>query len=123
MKTKINKQFRLFVLLIALSISSISLCQDADFRTPQPGTQFSINEGLIGDVIDNYWLYLPKDYNDSKAWPIILFLQGGHGISPDSTTSKVSGPVKYALRQNEDKLLDSYVKDSFLIINPHMRPG
>lgn len=110
-------------IIASFGIFSTVLCQNLDNTVPQPGKQVSINDGLVGDVIDNYWLYLPKEFNDSKKWPIILFLQGGHGISPDSTTSKVSGPVKYALKENEDKIFDSYVKDSFLIINPHMRPG
>lgn len=91
--------------------------------TPQAGKQVNIREGLVGDVIDNYWIYLPRNFDDSKSWPMILFLQGGNGISPDSSTSKVSGPARFALADNKDKLLDSYVKDSFIIINPHMRPG
>ena len=114
------------ILLVSLVLSAASFPsygQGLAGDTPQPGKQVNINKGLVGDVIDNYWIYLPRDFDKSRSWPIILFLQGGNGISPDSTTSKVSGPARFALADNKDKLLDSYVKDSFIIINPHMRPG
>ena len=97
--------------------------QNGKSELPLPGKQVSISENIIGDVIDNYWIYLPGGYSKSKKWPIILFLQGGNGISPDSTTSKNDGPAKYALIENENREFDSYVKDTFIIINPHMRPG
>jgi predicted peptidase len=114
------------ILLVSLFISLASFPSQGQYtagNTPQPGKQVNIREGLVGDVIDNYWIYLPRNFEKSRSWPMILFLQGGNGISPDSTTSKVSGPARFALADNKDKLLDSYVKDSFIIINPHMRPG
>ncbi len=118
LKKRIKLSFILLVLLQSL------LCgQNSTNDFPGPGKQVSIKEGIMGDVIDNYWIYLPRIYRSGRKWPIILFLQGGLGISPDSTTSKNSGPAKYTGIVNDNTELDSYVKDSFIIINPHMRPG
>ena len=121
MNTYVRKGFLISMTLLAFF--SVAFGQSGDTAVPQPGKQVCINEGLTGDVIDNYWLYLPRGHNDARKWPVILFLQGGNGISPDSSTSKVSGPARYVLKENENPEFDSYVKDSFIVINPHMRPG
>lgn len=114
---------RFQVLLLLAALAGLCYAQDDQPLKPQPGLQVSVNEGLTGDVIDNYWLYLPRNHDHSRKWPVILFLQGGSGISADSTTSKVSGPARFALKENKDPEFDAYVKDSFIIVNPHMRPG
>ena len=92
-------------------------------NSPRAGAQVWIDKGYSASVVDGYWLYLPKHMDKNKKYPVILFLQGGYGSSPNPRTSKEDGPAKYALAQLKDAELASYVKDSFLIINPHMKPG
>lgn len=90
---------------------------------PTPGNQVFITQDILGDVVDGYWLYLPREYDKSMEWPVILFLQGGTGIGPDPGTSKLAGPAAYAMMDLGNREFKSYVKDSFIIINAHMRPG
>jgi hypothetical protein len=44
-------------------------------------------------------------------------------VSNDSTTAIRYGVDKYTFLDNVNKEFDSYVKDSFIIINPHMKAG
>lgn len=118
----IIKKTKLTIILLVL-LKSFLCGQNMVQNLPVPGKQVSMKEGIIGDVIDNYWIYLPRVHHSGRKWPVILFLQGGLGISADSTTSKNDGPAKYTSIENDHMELDSYVKDSFIIINPHMRPG
>lgn len=90
---------------------------------PSPGKQVLITEGWSNKIIDGYWLYLPRNHDPSKRWPVILFLRGGYGLSPNPETSKNDGPVKYALLHNEEFSEKSMVSDTFIIINPHLRVG
>lgn len=86
---------------------------------PIPGKQVLITEGFPNKVLDAYWLYLPKSYTEKRMWPLILYLQGGDAAAgPYPKTVKDGGPVNYILRQRNEVL-----PDSFVIINPHMRPG
>lgn len=90
---------------------------------PSAGKQVLITEGLSRKVVDAYWLYLPRNYDPGKHWPVILFLQGGLGVSPNPQTCKEDGPSKFALLYS-DKIEDkTLVSDTFIIINPHMRVG
>ena len=117
------KQTRYICLSLIIFTSFSFFIKKVYSQEPEPGKQVAVSKGIIGDVIDTYWLYLPQNYDKNKKWPIILFLQGGHGISNDSTTSKNAGPAKYALLKNENSPLDEYTKNTFIIINPHMREG
>lgn len=90
--------------------------------SPQAGKQTRIKTGH--KVITDYWLYLPENFESDKTYPIILFLQGSLGNNRDPRASRNDGPVKYALRESlKDAELSKYVKDSFIIINPHMTAG
>ncbi len=86
-----------------------------------PGKQVLIQTGH--KVLDSYWLYLPQKYEKTKKYPLILFLTGGYGVSPNPETSKGDGPSKFAMANVKDPELSNIVKDSFIIINPHMMPG
>ncbi|NMM47778.1 carboxylesterase family protein [Marinigracilibium pacificum] len=70
---------------------------------------------------DGYWLKLPLGFNNEKQWPVIIFLQGGHGFSPNPENSKNDGPIKFSNADIKESL--KIVADSFIIVNPHMKIG
>lgn len=83
---------------------------------PSAGKQVLVTEGLSAKVVDGYWLYLSKAHNAKKEWPVILFLQGSDGISPNPRTAKNAGPVQYALGNPKDIKQKLSIADSFIII-------
>ncbi len=95
-------------ILLVLFLGS---CEDK----PSAGQQVFISTGKT--VIDGYWVYLPENYDPKKSYPLILFLQGGAGVSNDIYSTKNDGPSKFALQDIP------IVKDSFIILNPHMKVG
>lgn len=90
---------------------------------PSPGQQVFVTDNISSKVVDGYWLYLPSAYEEHKEWPVILFLQGSDGISPNPRTSKDAGPVIYAMSSSKKLTERPSLADSFIIINPHMRTG
>lgn len=105
--------------LVLLILSVFGGCNS----TPSAGEQIFISEGYSNEVVDGYWLYLPRNFDSDKKWPVILFLQGGNAVSPNPRTSKEDGPAKYAIRNMKKEGQYKLVSDTFLIINPHMKVG
>jgi predicted peptidase len=72
--------------------------------TPTPGKQVASSatfklagdDGQERDVKIRYWLFLPADYSadESKRWPLLLFLHGGGERGDDLQLVKVHGPPK-----------------------------
>lgn len=114
---RLNLKIRYLLIVIFV------LLQAGCTQKPTAGKQVLITKGWSNKIVDAYWLYLPRNYDSSKTWPVILFLQGGHGVSPNPETSKNDGPAKYALLNNEEFSEKSLVSDTFIIINPHMQVG
>lgn len=85
----------------------------------EPGATTLIAEGIPGENIPCYWLYLPENYDISRTLPVMIFLHGGGaGKDPDLEKMKDNGPLGYLLSDSE---LDSEVKGllkQFIIINP-----
>ncbi|MFY0625786.1 MAG: prolyl oligopeptidase family serine peptidase [Reichenbachiella sp.] len=101
-----------------LSLSIYHLCIIGCSEKPEAGKQVLITEGFSNKVLDAYWLYLPKNYDKNRKWPMIMFLQGGDAsASPNPNTVKDGGPINYILKQHRA------LPDSFVLINPHMRTG
>ncbi len=86
---------------------------------PAGGEQVMIE--INGKALDAYWLYLPRNYDPAKKWPVILFLQGGAVINPSPESVNNDGPVKFAKMDIAAGKEVSVVADSFIIVNPHMR--
>lgn len=83
-----------------------------------PGKQILMTEGRSQKIVDAYWLYLPKAYEPTRKWPMIMYLQGGEAsASPNPNTVQEAGPFYYITRPK------SVLPDSFVIVNPHMRTG
>jgi len=92
-----------------------------DNTAPAPGEQVFISDGMERtDVIDGYWIYLPRKFDPDKKWPVLLFLQGSTGVNHRKEAVKEYGPVKYIMNANS-ALYDQL--DQFIIINPHMTIG
>ncbi len=106
----------IIVLIFFLTIS-------CNLNAPKPGKQVLITDGLSGTLIDGYWVYLPKDFDESKSYPVILFLSGGAGVSSHKADAKGEGPAKFAIQETIDPILNTMLQDSFIIINPHMDIG
>ncbi len=99
-----------FILLLVILVS----CGESS----GPGRQVLVTEGFSPNVVDAYWLYLPKAYDQTRKWPMIMYLQGGEAsASPNPNTVQDGGPFHYITQPN------SVLPDSFVIVNPHMRTG
>lgn len=111
---------RIITLIVLFSVFFGFSC---NFNAAKPGKQVLITEGLSGNRVDGYWLYLPKNYDDTKKYPVILFLTGGLGVSSQKIDAKNDGPAKFALQEFPGHELAALVQDSFIIINPHLDIG
>ncbi len=86
----------------------------------------TLNEvpGIYSDgVIDGYLLYLPRDFDQSKSYPLIIFLQGGAGVGGTLQQVVSWGLPKLLLDQNVNFKGHHYMRDSFIIACPHMTAG
>ncbi|MDW3193339.1 MAG: PHB depolymerase family esterase [Cytophagales bacterium] len=99
-----------FILLIFI----LTACD----QSSGPGKQILVTEGRSQKIVDAYWLYLPKAYEQKRKWPMIMYLQGGEAsASPNPNTVRDAGPFYYITQPK------SVLPDSFVIVNPHMRTG
>ena len=89
--------------------------------SPKPTGGQQVMVEINGKALDAYWLYLPRHYDPSKKWPVILFLQGGAVVNPSPESVSNDGPVKFAKIDVAAGKKQSIVADSFIIVNPHMR--
>jgi predicted peptidase len=93
---------------------------------PSPGEQVFIKQAYGEAVVDGYWIYVPKNYNENekKKYPVLLFLTGGRKAATSNIyDAKEEGPAKFLNDQNVSYELRPYLRDSFLIVNPHMKVG
>ncbi len=65
---------------------------------PEPGKQVAqrlpVRNGLDQEVIVRYWLYLPREYDGQKLFPLVLFLHGAGERGDDLELVKKWGPPK-----------------------------
>lgn len=122
-KSKRSNSSANFINRIILVLISSLFFIGCGLKSAKPGKQVLITEGLSGNRVDGYWLYLPKNYDDTKKYPVILFLTGGLGVSSQKIDAKNDGPAKFALQEFPGHELAALVQDSFIIINPHLDIG
>ena len=72
--------------------------------------------------IDGYWLYLPDNFQADLDYPLILHLGGGAAMSTNPSTARDQGPGFVAMQSDLSEALRT-VRDSFLIVSPHMTIG
>lgn len=89
-----------------------------------PGKQVFIEQNQGDGIVDGFWLYTPKNYVPNRKYPVILFLTGGRTAATGNTyDAKEHGPSKFLFDSNINKEVQPFLRDSFLIINPHMKVG
>ncbi len=66
----------------------------ADEPKPEPGKQVPQRLDRMVRVTLNYLLYLPPEYADKDAWPLLLFLHGVGERGENIERVKVHGPPK-----------------------------
>src|ERR1700722_17926400 len=85
----------------------------AQFDDPSPGSQVEQSDG--GEGL-HYLLYLPNGYNQTKSWPIILFLHGTGG-SGSNISNVQNEALPSLLTYNSFSSLD-ILKNNFILISP-----
>ena len=73
--------------------------------------------------MDGYMLYLPRNYQSDRSYPVIIFLQGGKGVG-GPVQQVVSWGLPKLLIDEQLKFKGSYLmQDSFIVVCPHMIQG
>ncbi len=108
--------FRAKVFALALLGSGVAVAQALEF---EPGKQIAASttvklagdDGQEREVALRYWLFVPADYSadESKRWPLVLFLHGSGERGDDLELVKEHGPPK---------LLDSQPDIPAVVISP-----
>lgn len=75
-------------------IVAATAADEAPSDQPQPGEQGAQTFQREVPVKLPYLLYLPKDYEQQKVWPLLLFLHGAGERGDDLQLVKVHGPPK-----------------------------
>jgi len=75
--------------------------QAGDTPAGRPGRQVSARLDTQVRITLNYLLYLPKDYGEREAWPLVLFLHGAGERGEDLELVKKHGPPKLVARGRE----------------------
>ncbi|QDV56037.1 prolyl oligopeptidase family serine peptidase [Rosistilla oblonga] len=66
------------------------------------------------EVQMDYLLYLPKDYDQKKAWPLVLFLHGAGERGDDLNLVKMHGPPR---------LIEEGKEFPFIVVSPQCPKG
>jgi len=98
----------------------------AERNTPEgvPGNLVAVEGAYEGGVVDGYTLYLPRSYSaEGDPCPVLIYLQGGLGVGGE--VSQVNGwGIPRILQQDDlEEELDRYLKDTFIIVSPHIQSG
>jgi predicted peptidase len=121
------KQFPYFIAFVAINISFLwngLIAQDIK-KDAHPGKFYTVEKSYENSNVDGYNLYIPNSCtNDSKAFPIIIFLQGGLGVG-----GRVDAIFNWELPKElkETRELGSELKElklnTFIYVMPHISSG
>ena len=82
----------------------------------------------FGTNVDGYSIFLPRNYEaTSTQYPVIVFLQGGGGVGgPVSQVNR--GGIPFLLDSPnvvpaDDPSLEPLLRDTFVVVSPHIRQG
>src|SRR5579863_7710819 len=81
-------------LLLSLALVASAGTPSQSTADDKPGAQQSARLEVQVKVEMRYLLYLPKDYDQKLAWPVLLFLHGSGERGDDLELVKVHGPPK-----------------------------
>jgi predicted peptidase len=115
------------ITFVAVNLSIIGnalIAQDLE-KGSHPGKFYTIEKKYENSNVDGYNLYIPNSYtNGSKAFPVIVFLQGGLGVG-----GRVDAIFNWELPKElkETKDLGSELKElklnTFIYVMPHISNG
>ncbi len=121
------KQLPYFIALVAINISILGnglIAQDVK-KDSHPGKFHTIEKSYGNSRVDGYNLYIPNSYTtNSKAFPVIVFLQGGLGVG-----GKVDAIFNWELPKElkEAKEVGTELKElkfnTFIYVMPHISDG
>lgn len=80
------------ILIVAIGLWSSTAKQSHSEETPGEQTSAQLNTQVKVQL--GYLLYLPKDYEKEKSWPLVLFLHGAGERGDDLELVKKHGPPK-----------------------------
>ena len=67
-----------FLLVFGLSLaSSHGIVSNASDYTPGAYHSFAHSDGTVPDDVYQYSVYVPKDYDPQKSYPVVFYLHGG----------------------------------------------
>lgn len=95
MKTKSFILIKLFALgMFFMLCTNIMYSQNDEFFSKE---YFIQNEDTL-----QYRMMLPKDFSDSKSYPLVIFLHGANDdvVNPQASVEMVSGILKYGGKPN-----------------------
>lgn len=86
----------LSLLSVLAGCVSVSVNRSASPRAGEPGRQVerTIDTQVVRTVTGEYLLYLPRDYDTSRRWPLLLFLHGAGERGADVERVAFHGPPK-----------------------------
>lgn len=77
-----------------LGLILLASISQAAFSDVQPGAQVTAKLDAQSKVQMGYLLYVPKNYDEKKSWPLLLFLHGAGERGDDLELVKKHGPPK-----------------------------
>ncbi len=93
---------------------SMNFCRAAEGDGGEPGKQRAQKLERIIKVTMDYLLYLPADYAQKDAWPLLLFLHGAGERGNDLNRVKIHGPPK---------LIEAGKQFPFIVVSPQCPAG
>lgn len=100
-------------LVLTLAMGGLLLASPAWARRPETG--FLNRVVSAGGVNYNYQVFVPRNWNKSEKWPVILFLHG-HGESGDDGLLQTGEGIGNAIRAGVERF-------PFLVVFPQCRKG
>ena len=117
-------------LLIFLLFISTANCQEIytekmSGSTTSPGILTTVTRNFPNSPIDGYNLYVPtSSFDADQPYPILVFLQGGKGVGgPVDRVLQWALPQAILSSDNLNTELDKMLRDTFIVIAPHIRNG
>jgi len=104
----------LAVFVLCMLVAHASRADDSQKEDGQKPVQ---QEKTLGDQVPSpmkYLLYLPPDYDQQEAWPLVLFLHGAGERGDDLSQVKKHGPPK---------LVEAARQFPFIVVSPQCPRG
>lgn len=121
------KRIPYFIAFVAINISMLwngLIAQEIE-KDSHPGKFYTVEKNYDSSNVDGYNLYIPNSCTkDSKAFPVIVFLQGGLGVGGRvdaifnwELPKELKATKKLGNELNELKL------NTFIYVMPHISDG